>query len=117
MIEIHDRLSQPLAPFVYALVVFLFVGDPRMHRQSRMAGIFAAGIAVAAVRAGVYGTLLAAEQAPAMAYLSYVILFAVGAGAFFLIVTDRSITFHERLAGGLVALAGRIARAREGAPA
>ncbi|WP_226584000.1 LPS export ABC transporter permease LptF [Acuticoccus sediminis] len=113
-IEIHDRLSQPLAPFVYALVVFLFVGDPRMHRQSRMAGIIAAGICVAAVRAGVYGTLLAAEQQPEFAYLSYVLLAAVGAGAFALIATDRHVTFHEEWAHSAVAFASRIAKPREG---
>ncbi|MEM8664261.1 MAG: LPS export ABC transporter permease LptF [Pseudomonadota bacterium] len=96
-IELHDRLSQPLAPFVYALVVFLFVGDPRMHRQSRMAGIFAAGIAVAAVRGATYGTLLAAETAPALALLVYALLFGVGGLALFLILTDRQITVHERV--------------------
>ena len=47
--ELFDRLAQPLAPFVYALVVFLFVGDPRMHRQGRMAGIVAAAVAVGSI--------------------------------------------------------------------
>ncbi|WP_075221086.1 LPS export ABC transporter permease LptF [Acuticoccus yangtzensis] len=116
-IEVHDRLSQPLAPFVYALVVFLFVGDPRMHRQGRMAGIIAAGIAVAAIRASVYGTLLAAEQTPAMAYMSYVLLAVIGAAAFLMILSDRQITFHERWAHALVSLAGRLAKPREGAAA
>ncbi len=96
-IEIHDRLSQPLAPFVYALVVFLFVGDPRMHRQSRLAGVAAAGLAVAAVRGATYATLLGAESAPALAPLVYVVLLGVGALALFLIATDRSITVHEHI--------------------
>lgn len=96
-IEIHDRLSQPLAPFVYALVAFLFVGDPRMHRQSRLASVVAAGIAVAAVRGATYGTLLGAESTPALAPLVYVVLLGVGGLAFFLVVTDRSITVHERV--------------------
>ena len=116
-IEVHDRISQPLAPFVYALVVFLFVGDPRMHRQNRLAGIIAAGIAVAAVRAGVYGTLLAAEQQPAIAYLSYALLAAVGGGAFALILTDRHVTFHERWAHAATQFAARFAKPREGAAA
>ncbi|MBJ3776673.1 LPS export ABC transporter permease LptF [Acuticoccus mangrovi] len=107
-IELHDRLSQPLAPFVYALVVFLFVGDPRMHRQSRLAGIFAAGLAVAAVRGATYGTLLAAESSPGLAPLVYVFLLAVGGGALYLIVTDRTITLHERAAAHLVKLAARL---------
>lgn len=98
VIELHDRLSQPLAPFVYALVVFLFVGDPRMHRQSRLAGVFAAGLAVAAVRGATYGTLLAAEATPALAPMVYVVLIAAGAGAFVLIISDRTITLHERAA-------------------
>ncbi|MEM9222108.1 MAG: LPS export ABC transporter permease LptF [Pseudomonadota bacterium] len=98
VIELHDRLSQPLAPFVYALVVFLFVGDPRMHRQSRLAGVFAAGLAVTAVRGATYGTLLAAEATPALAPMVYVVLIAAGAGAFVLIISDRTITLHERAA-------------------
>lgn len=112
-IELHDRLTQPLAPFVYALVVFLFVGDPRMHRQNRLAGIIAAGVAVAAVRASVYGTLLAAEQTPFAAYTSYVLLLAVAGGAFFLIVTDRTITIHERWAHSAVSYAAKLASARQ----
>ncbi|MEM0908949.1 MAG: LptF/LptG family permease [Pseudomonadota bacterium] len=102
-IEIHDRLAQPLAPFVYALVVFLFVGDPRMHRQSRFAGVAAAGLAVGVIRGATYGTLLASEGAPMLAPLVYVVLFATGGAAFLLIVTDRTITFHERAAHALVA--------------
>jgi len=106
-IEVHDRLSQPLAPFVYALVVFLFVGDPRMHRQSRLAGVAAAGLCVAAVRGATYGVLLAAETAPSLAPLVYVILVACGAGAFAAIVSDRTVAVHERAAD---AIAGRLAR-------
>jgi len=114
-IEIHDRLSQPLAPFVYALLVFLFVGDPRMHRQSRFAGVVAAALAVAAVRGATYGTLLAAEGAPYLAPLVYVLLAGVGGGAFFLIATDRSITLHERLAHALTASITRLFAKPEGA--
>ena len=116
-IELHDRLSQPLAPFVYALVVFLFVGDPRMHRQGRMAGIFAAAIAVAAVRGATYGTLLAAQNAPNLAALVYVLLGVVGGGAFWLIATDRSVTFHERWAAGVVAALTRLTEQRTKGPA
>jgi lipopolysaccharide export system permease protein len=101
-IELHDRLSQPLSPLVYALVVFLFVGDPRMHRQSRLAGIVAAAIAVAAVRGTTYGVLLAAENAPVLVYLVYAILAGVGGLSIAVIATDRSVTVHERLADGLV---------------
>ncbi|WP_420393316.1 LptF/LptG family permease [Acuticoccus sp.] len=111
-IELHDRLSQPLAPFVYALVVFLFVGDPRMHRQGRMAGVVAAGVAVAAVRAATYATLLAAEEVPALALLVYVLLAAVAAAALAVIATDRTITFHERWAGALAGGAARLTAGR-----
>lgn len=100
-IEIHDRLSQPLAPFVYALVVFLFVGDPRMQRQSRMASVVAAALAVAAVRGATYGTLLAAEGSPHLAPLVYVLLLGIGGGALWMILTDRSVTVHERIAHAL----------------
>lgn len=116
-IELHDRLSQPLAPFVYALVAFLFVGDPRMHRQSRMAGVVAAALAVGAVRAATYGTLLASEGAPALAPLVYVILLAFGGGAFYMIVTDRSITWHDQAASWLTQKIGDLFAHRTGAVA
>lgn len=110
--ELHDRLSQPLAPFVYALVVFLFVGDPRMHRHGRMAGIVAAAIAVALVRGATYATLLAAEAEPLLAPLVYLLLGAVGAGAFALIATDRQVTLHERFWAAVVAATSRLAERR-----
>lgn len=94
-IELHDRLSQPLAVFVYVLIVFMFVGDPRMHRQSRFAGIVAAGLSVAAVRGATYGALLAAENAPALAYSVYAVLLTTAGGALFVILSDRSVTLHE----------------------
>lgn len=100
-IELHDRLSQPLAPFVYALVVFLFVGDPRMHRQSRFAGIAAAAIAVAAVRGATYGVLLASENAPGLVLLVYPLLLGTAAFALFLIATDRTVSVHEHAAAAL----------------
>ena len=114
-IEIHDRLSQPLAPFVYALVTFLFVGDPRMHRQSRLASVAAAGIAVAAVRGATYGTLLGAESVPALAPLVYVVLLGVGGLALFLIATDRTITAHERLTHAIATRLGELFAKRSGA--
>ncbi|MEM6761731.1 MAG: LptF/LptG family permease, partial [Pseudomonadota bacterium] len=114
-IELHDRLSQPLAPFVYALVVFLFVGDPRMHRQGRLAGVIAAGLSVAAVRGATYGTLLASEGAPILAPLVYVLLLAVAGGALFLILTDRSITIHEQISESLKAAAARFFETPAGA--
>ncbi|MCF3935542.1 LPS export ABC transporter permease LptF [Acuticoccus sp. M5D2P5] len=117
-IELHDRLSQPIAPFVYALIVFLFVGDPRMHRQGRFAGIFAAAIAVAVVRGASYGILLAVEDTPQYAVAVYPLLIGIGAFVFFLIVTDRSVTFHERIWNSLVATLNRLTQKRiAGAPA
>lgn len=100
-IELHDRLSQPLAVIVYVLVVFVFVGDPRMHRQGRMAGILAAALAVGAIRGLTYGVLLAAEAAPALAFGVYAVLAAVGGGAAALILSDRSVTGHETAAAWL----------------
>ncbi|WP_108659823.1 LPS export ABC transporter permease LptF [Acuticoccus kandeliae] len=117
-IELHDRLSQPLAPFVYALIVFLFVGDPRMHRQGRMAGIFAAAICVAVVRGASYGLLLAVEETPQLAILVYPFFLGAGAVAFTLIATDRSVTIHERLWASLGAALSRLAtKTPAGAPA
>ncbi|MEM7696293.1 MAG: LPS export ABC transporter permease LptF [Pseudomonadota bacterium] len=115
--EIHDRIAQPFAPIVYALVVFLFVGDPRMHRQSRLAGIIAAGVAVAAVRGGTYAALLLADGVPAAAYLSYVVLLGAGGAAFALIVTDRTVTIHNHAARAIASAGGGLWKRFKGAPA
>ena len=101
-IEIHDRLSQPIAPIVYAIVVFLFVGDPRMHRQSRFAGIVMAGVCVAAIRSGTYAILLASESAPNLVFLVYPVLIGTGGLALLAIGTDRTVTVHERVVEGLM---------------
>ncbi|MEM6849078.1 MAG: LptF/LptG family permease, partial [Pseudomonadota bacterium] len=114
-VEIHDRISQPLHPLVYALVVFLFVGDPRMHRQSRFAGIIAAGIAVAAIRGSTYGVLLAASGFPVLAYLVYPVLAAWAALALAVIVSDRSVTVHDRLSAWVQTQLTRVADWRVGA--
>ncbi|MEM8854782.1 MAG: LPS export ABC transporter permease LptF [Pseudomonadota bacterium] len=111
-IELHDRLSQPFAPFVYALVVFVFVGDPRMHRQSRFAGIAAAGLAVAAVRALTYGTLLASEEVPVLAPAVYLVLAGTAGAALWVIASDRTVTVHEQAAGWLVRTVSKLAAQR-----
>lgn len=117
-IELHDRLSQPLAVFVYTLIVFVFVGDARMHRQSRFAGILAAAFAVAAVRGLTYGALLAAEITPALVYLVYAVLALAGGLALSVIVSDRTITLHERAADAVVAALSAVThRASAGAAA
>ena len=111
-VELYDRLSQPIAPITYALVVFLFVGDPRMYRQNRLAGIFGAGLAVAAVRGASYGVLLAAEETPALAPLVFAVYLGSGAAALGLILSGRSVTVHERVAEGLGGLVGAMMRRR-----
>lgn len=65
--ELHDRLTQPLYPVAFTLIVFLFLGDPRTTRQGRALSVLGAILVVAAVRmAGFGATTLAIRSGTAV---------------------------------------------------
>lgn len=101
-VEIQDRFAQPLYPLVFALIAFVFVGDPHTNRQSRLAAVLAAGVAAGAVRFAGYGaTTIALAATPALALIHAVPLLA-GAIALWLILSDRSVFVHERIGTAIV---------------
>lgn len=109
-IELHERFAQPLYPFAFVLVAFLFVGDPRTNRQSRLTSILAAALTVAAVRFLGYGATTLALGTPAATAAIYVVPVAAAALALAVIASDRTVRFHERLGA---ALAAGVARAMD----
>ncbi|MGH2343309.1 LPS export ABC transporter permease LptF [Segnochrobactraceae bacterium EtOH-i3] len=76
--ELHDRLTQPLYPIAFTLIVFLFLGDPRTTRQGRALSVLGAIVVVAAVRmAGFGATTLAIRSDVAVVAVHLVPLAAI----------------------------------------
>ncbi len=107
--ELHDRFVQPLYPLVFALIAFLFVGDPRTNRRGRVAAILAAGLAIGVVRLLGYVAATASATEPAAIALVYAVPVGAGLIAFLLILRDRRIEVHDRIAARLLSLARRAA--------
>ena len=110
-IELHERFAQPLYPFAFVLVAFLFVGDPRSNRQSRLTSILSAALAVAVVRFLGYGATTLALGSPAATVAIYAVPVTAAAAALAVIASDRQVRFHERAGAALAAgLAGLMDR-------
>jgi lipopolysaccharide export system permease protein len=68
--ELHQRLSTPLFPFVYALLAVLYLGRPRTTREGRGSLLFTAFVAGALLRAaGIAGVNLVAKKTWALGIL------------------------------------------------
>ncbi len=80
--EIHDRLTAPLYPLAFVVVVFAYLGAPRTTRQSRAMSLLGAIGAICLVRgAGFVGTIVG-TRSPAALLLPYLALaLALGLGA------------------------------------
>ncbi len=80
--EIHDRLTAPLYPLTFVVVVFAYLGAPRTTRQSRAMSLLGAIGALSLVRgAGFIGTILG-TRSPVALLLPYLALaIALGLGA------------------------------------
>lgn len=115
--ELHDRLSQPLYPLAFALVVFLFLGEPRTNRQGRAAGVLGAIVVVGIVRLAGFGATTLAIRSTTGVLLMYAvplgtILFCLG-----LILSDRDLSLPrpvtnliDRIAIAFGAFADRFSR-------
>jgi lipopolysaccharide export system permease protein len=90
--EFHDRLSQPLLPLAFAIVVFLALGDARTTRQGRGSAIVGTILIAALVRGGHF----AASSAAGTSLLGVVAVYGISAativGGLALIASDRSVT-------------------------
>jgi lipopolysaccharide export system permease protein len=65
--ELHDRITAPFYPLVFALLAFAYLGAPRTTRQSRALSQLSAISAVMVLRGlGLVGTLAGTRAAPAL---------------------------------------------------
>ncbi|MBM19029.1 MAG: LPS export ABC transporter permease LptF [Stappia sp.] len=63
--EFHDRLSQPLYPLAFGLIVFAMIGQPKTTRQNRSMATIAAILTAMLVRAAGFGLVTIVPEAPA----------------------------------------------------
>jgi lipopolysaccharide export system permease protein len=103
--ELHDRLSQPLYPVAFALLVFLFLGEPRTSRQGRSMAILGAIVAVVAVRLLGFGAGTLAVRYPIAAIGVYGVPLVAIAGCLSILLSDRRVALPGPLAR-LVDVAG-----------
>lgn len=84
--ELHDRLTQPLYPVAFTLIVFLFLGDPRTTRQGRALSVMGAILVVAAVRMAGFGATTLAIRSDAAVIAVHLVpaLTILGTGALIL---------------------------------
>ncbi|WP_186389287.1 LPS export ABC transporter permease LptF [Stappia sp. TSB10P1A] len=71
--ELHDRLSQPLYPLAFALIIFLFAGEPKTTRQNRHAATLAALVSAILLRTGGFGILTLVPSMPAARFALYLL--------------------------------------------
>jgi lipopolysaccharide export system permease protein len=96
--ELHDRLSQPLYPVAFALLVFLFLGEPRTTRQGRSMAILGAVVAVIAVRLAGFGAGTLAVRFPAAVVAVYAVPLLAIAGPLAILLSNRRIALPAPLA-------------------
>jgi len=84
--EFHDRIMAALYPIVFTIIAFAFLGPPRTTRQSRAASIGLAIMAITALRVVGFATTVFAARTFIAAPLQYVLLIAVSAGCFHLLL-------------------------------
>jgi lipopolysaccharide export system permease protein len=128
--ELHERLSSPLYPFTFVLIVLAYAGGAQSTRQNRFRGLvsaFAAGIGCRML--GIAANNMVAVR-PSAAYLLYVI--PIGAFMLAVIATQRGVAprppprplvligavlgrLREAISAPFVALAARHRRRARGA--
>ena len=115
-VEFHDRLSQPLYPIALVLPGFLFVGDPQTLRQGRTSAVMGAIVAIGAVRfLGFVATTLAVRF-PIATVAMYGIPIGFSALSLWIILTDRTITVHDRATAAISDWIKRMTESRAGKP-
>jgi len=107
-VEFHDRLSQPLYAITLVLLGFLFVGDPQTLRQGRTSAVMGAIVALGSVRfLGFVATTLAVRF-PAATVAMYGIPIVFALLSLWIILTDRTITVHDRASAAIADLIKRL---------
>jgi lipopolysaccharide export system permease protein len=72
--ELHDRLTAPLYPLVFAILAYMFLGPPQTTRQSRALALMGMIGAIAIVRLAGFLSVIVGVQVPSVLAVQYVVL-------------------------------------------
>lgn len=97
--ELHDRLFAPIYPFVFVLMAFAALGQPRTTRQNRTSAIVLLIACIIAVRIAGFGLSTLATSVPSAIVAQYGLLAAVSALSIWMIVRGIIIDIPIDLAG------------------
>lgn len=71
--EIHDRLSQPLYPIAFGMIVFAFLGTARTTRQNRNLAVLGAILGCILLRTAGFGAMTLVSSTPAARFGLYIV--------------------------------------------
>lgn len=111
--ELEDRLVQPLYPVAFALLVFVFLGEPRTSRQGRSMAILGAIVAVVAVRLAGFGAGTLTVRFPAAVVAVYGVPLLAIAASLAIILSNRRMSLPSplaRLVEGVIEAGDAVAR-------
>jgi lipopolysaccharide export system permease protein len=74
--ELHDRLTTPLYPVVFAILAYMFLGPPQTTRQSRALALFGMIGAITVVRLAGFLSVIVGVRVPSALAVQYVVLAA-----------------------------------------
>lgn len=72
--ELHDRLTAPLYPLVFAILAYMFLGPPQTTRQSRALALFGMIGAITIVRLAGFLSVIIGVHVPSVLAVQYVVL-------------------------------------------
>ena len=107
--ELHDRIFAPIYPFVFVLMAFAILGAPRTTRQNRNFAIALLIVGILVVRIAGFGLSTMAVSQPAAILAQYLLLAAVGAGSFWMIMRGVIIDAPTNLMGAVNGMFSRVA--------
>jgi lipopolysaccharide export system permease protein len=99
--ELHDRLSQPLYPLAFALIVFVFAGQPKTTRQNRTLATLAALVLAILLRSAGFGVLTLVPTMPSARFALYALPLAAIALSSWAIAAERKPAWFRQLSEAL----------------
>ncbi|SDU16617.1 LPS export ABC transporter permease LptF [Stappia sp. ES.058] len=106
--ELHDRLSQPLYPLAFALIVFVFAGQPKTTRQNRNFATLSALTLAILLRSAGFGVLTLVPDMPSARFALYALPLAAILLCSWAIAAERRPSWIKRLIDALELFAERI---------
>ncbi len=104
VVEFHDRLSMPLYPIAFGLIIYAFLGSPKTTRQDQGLAVTTVIAIAVLLRTAGFGATLIVNSAPKLFPLLYAIPIIVIALAAWSISLNRRPWFVQRLVDGMHSL-------------